>query len=302
MFKVQDYNILCGGRLWCPFHILIHTHCWLVNICLRLDFWVLERKCLWPKLRLWYPDILGETNYRCCCALYWLLIFSKEPCNNCHKIVLAIVMLCLAWMGRCALCVLRVVNLVSQGLLFVRIAWCVDHGLNVCAWQRDANIMICASWIYYVQSATANSWFFNWITTMIYPTLCSFNSVAMIQLPLSFAPTHAIFVRCFGFMALLWCLALQTWMQDSWSITMAIMLVWNWNAIWRVFPSLVFLFDSDKAVKAATIFYWVFVHSSMRWLTVFVSDAIDSLSTIVTFVILAITLMVSCCTSVLFPW
>ena len=162
--------------------------------------------------------------------------------------------------------------------------------------------MICASWIYYVQSATANSWFFNWITTMIYPTLCSFNSVSNIWRPLFFSPTHAIFVRCFIFMALVWCIALQTYMRASWFMSMAIMLVWNRNSIWRFCSIIEFIFNSAKAVKDATIFSWVFVNSSVRWLTVCVRDAIDYLSAIVVFARLEIASMVSYCASVLFLW
>ena len=109
------------------------------------------------------------------------------------------------------------------------------QGWIFCAWLRASNMMICGSWILYGQYATAKSGVCNLITTVIYPTLYSFNTVVMIRLPLSFSPNHAILVRCFVFMALIWCLALQTWMRASWYMSVSIMLIWNWNAIWRGF-------------------------------------------------------------------
>ena len=90
---------------------------------LRLDFWVLEGKFSSSTFRLWYTDVLGEINYCGCFALFWLMFLSEQPYINCHKIVWEIVMHCFAWMGRCALCVLQVVNMEHQGDQCGRIVW-----------------------------------------------------------------------------------------------------------------------------------------------------------------------------------
>ena len=150
-------------------------------------------------------------------------------------------MFCLAWMGRCALCVLQVVSLEHRLVLCGRIArWRHMVAILWCRWYR-VEILCMSKSCKYNNLCILNMlwpmcyckhWICNLVYTMIYCTLCSFNSVAMIQLPFNFAPAHAILVCCFVFMALLWCLALHTWMQASCSMSMEIILAWNLNVIW----------------------------------------------------------------------